>query len=94
LWNGLYVIPLNFLFLKSRTELIAIGTVKAGFVNVAINFLFIQDYGIMATAWATLVVFFVMLISVFLFSNRIYSFPNEYRRIAGILSSAGILILV
>ena len=94
LWNGLYVIPLNFLFLKSRTELIPIGTVTAGFVNVAINYLFVQDYGIMTAAWATFVAFFVMLILVFFFSNRIYPFPYEYRRIAGILSSAGIIILL
>lgn len=94
LWNGLYIVPLNFLFLKSRTALIPLGTVTAGLVNVAMNLALAPHYGIMAAAWATFVAFLVMFILVFVFAHRVYPFPYEYRRIAGILGATGLVICI
>jgi len=92
LWNGLYLLPQNFLFLKSKTAWIPLATVAAGLVNVALNFALVPHYGIMAAAWATFAAFLVMFVLMFLIAHRVYPFPYEYRRIAGILGAAGLVI--
>ena len=94
LWNGLYLLPLNFLFLKSKTAWIPLGTVAAGLVNVAMNFALVPHYGIMAAAWATFVAFLVMFILVFMLAHRVYPFPYEYRRIARIFGTTGLVICI
>jgi len=92
LWNGLYTLPQNVLFLKSKTAWIPLATVAAATVNVAMNFALVPRYGIMAAAWATFAAFFVMFVILFVIAHRVSAFPYEYRRIMGILGAAAVVI--
>lgn len=94
LWNGLYVLPANFLFLKSKTVWLPFATVTAGLVNITINLTLAPHYGIMAAAWATFVAFFVMLVLLLVIAHRVYPFPYEYRRILMIFGATAAVICV
>jgi O-antigen/teichoic acid export membrane protein len=94
LCNGLYILPQNLLFLKSKTFLISVATVVAGAVNVAMNFWLVPAFGIMAAAWATFAAFFVMFVLLHGITRRVYPFPYEYKRIAGILAATAAVIVL
>lgn len=91
--SGLYYIPANCLFLKSKTGWIPIVTVISGIVNVCLNLMWVPRYGIMAAAWATFLAYGVMLGLVWVSSQRIYSFPYEYKRLGQIIL-VGIILLI
>lgn len=94
LWNGLYIIPLNFLMLKSKTVLIPLVTVPAALINIGINISLVPYFGIIAAAWATFFAFLSQLIIVQILAFKAYPFPYESRRIAIVLSVAVFIIFV
>ncbi len=81
LLSGLYYIPVNFLFLRSKTGWVPVVTVLSGVVNVGLNLWLAPRYGIMAAAWSTFLAYGVMLALVWAVALREYSFPYEYRRL-------------
>jgi len=81
LFNSLYYIPVNFLFLRERTGLIPLVTVSSGLVNVGLNLWLAPRYGIMAAAWATFLAYGVMLVLVWRMALRVYPFQYEYKRL-------------
>jgi len=85
LWNGLYIIPLNFLILKNRTVLVPLVTVPAALINITINIALVPHFGIMAAAWATFFAFLSQLVIIQFIAMKVYPFPYEFRRIIGIL---------
>jgi O-antigen/teichoic acid export membrane protein len=91
LLNGLYLVPVNFLFLRDRTRLIPVVTTVSGVVNVGLNLWLIPRHGILGAAWATVGAYAVMLLLVWATSLRVYSFPYEYRRLGYILAAAAAL---
>jgi O-antigen/teichoic acid export membrane protein len=94
LWNGLYILPQNLLFVRSKTFLISVVTVVAGAVNVAMNFWLVPAFGIMAAAWATFAAFFTMFVLLHAITRRVYPFPYEYKRIAGILAATATVVVL
>jgi len=94
LWNSLYVVPAQFLFVKSQTKWLPVVTVTAGVINVGINFTLIPRFGIMAAAWATFVAFLVMLILVVIVADRVFPFPYERSRLAKIFGLTAALIAI
>jgi O-antigen/teichoic acid export membrane protein len=85
LLSGFYLIPANYLFLKSKTVWIPIVTVFSGAINVGFNLLLSPDYGIMAAAWANFLANGVMLALVWALTLRVYPFPYEYKRLGQIM---------
>jgi O-antigen/teichoic acid export membrane protein len=94
LWNGLYIIPLNFLILKNRTVLVPLVTIPAALINIAINITFVPIYGIIAAAWATFFAFLSQLIIIQIIAMKVYPFPYEFRRILAILFVSGLTISI
>lgn len=94
LWNGLYIIPLNFLLLKNRTALVPLVTIPAAVVNIVINITFVPHFGIMAAAWGTFFAFLSQLLIVQIIAMRIYPFPYEFRRIISILVVTALIISI
>ena len=94
LWNGLYIIPLNFLILKDRTKLVPLVTIPAALINIALNIALVPHYGIAAAAWATFFAFLSQLLIVQVLAMRVYPFPYEFRRIAAVLLIAGGVIML
>jgi len=91
LWDGLYYIPVSFLFLKRRTGLIPLITVSSAVVNVLLNIWLVPQYGIMAAAWATFLSFGLMLALAWVLAVRVYPFPYEYKRL-GTIVLAGVVL--
>lgn len=85
-FSGLYLVPANLLFLKSRTGLIPLVTIAAGVVNVAVLFWLAPRFGIMAGAWATAAGYGVMLVLVWIAAQSVFPLRYEYGRL-------GILVL-
>lgn len=94
LWNGLYIIPLNFLFLKMKTNWVFIGTLAGATFNIAINLFFVPIYGIVAAAWATFFAFLIQFLIIFGLANYFYKFQYEYKRIFLIILSTIAISLV
>lgn len=56
----LYTFPANYQFYIKQTKFIAVGTITAAIINVAINWLFIPKYGMYAAAVSTLCAYIVL----------------------------------
>jgi O-antigen/teichoic acid export membrane protein len=80
--TALYYIPVNFLFLKKKTQWIPLITITSGIVDIGLNFLLIPQYGYLAAAWAGVISKIFMLVIVFVLTLRIIQIPYEYRRVA------------
>jgi O-antigen/teichoic acid export membrane protein len=93
LWNSLYIVPANFLFVANRTAYLPIATLGGAVLNIGLNIILVPRYGIMAAAWTTLVAFLFMMITVAVIANRVFPFPYEYRRIALILATSATVIV-
>lgn len=94
LFNSLYFIPAQFLFVKSQTKWLPVATVAAGLVNIAMNFALIPHFGIMAAAWATFAAFAVMLVLTVLLAQRVFPFPYEYGRLGRLFAASSIVIAI
>jgi O-antigen/teichoic acid export membrane protein len=81
LFSGLYFIPVNFLFLKSKTGLVPLITIPAGLFNIGFNLWLVPRYGIMAAAWSTFLAYGLMLALAWGMALRVYPFPYEYKRL-------------
>ena len=90
--NGLYVLPVGFLFWKERTGLIPVVTVIAGLFNVGMNLVLVPRFGAIAAAWATFAAYAIMLALAYGFAQRLYRFPYEYGRLARLIGAAAILL--
>ena len=62
-----------------------INTLAAG-LNILFNLFFIQRYGVMGAAISTVLTFFFIATSCFLFSQRLFSVTIEYRRLFKLLA--------
>lgn len=90
--NGLYYVPINFLFLEKKTGLIPVVTVISGLVNVGLNLWLAPRYGIMGAAWATFVSYGLMLGLAWFIARRVYPFPYEYGRLFKIFVAVVVVI--
>ena len=85
LLGGFYLIPANYLFLKSKTVWIPLVTVFSGAINIGCNLLLVPHHGIMAAAWVNFLANGVMLALVWALTLRVYPFPYEYKRFGQIM---------
>ena len=95
-WDGLVIIPIilsaylfyglyvNFtvgIYICKKTQWMIIFTGLAAVVNVSSNFYLMPHYGIMGAAFATLLSYFVMAVSIFIANRKIYPVPYEHFKI-------------
>ena len=88
LLQGLYYIPVNFLFLRNQTSYIPIITISSAVVDIILNLLLLPHYGMIAAAWAGLVSKMVMLVCVLWISRRVYPIQYENARLGKLLGLA------
>jgi O-antigen/teichoic acid export membrane protein len=91
---GMYYVPANLLFLKSRTRLIPVVTIAAGAVNVAVLLWLAPKAGIMAGAWATAAGYAVMLLLAWLAGQSAFRLRYEYARLGMLLAAAAAIFLI
>lgn len=91
-WLGLEIVPLlllaywfhgwyiNFsagIFITDRTRMLPVITLGGGAITVIANLLLVPEYGMMGAAWATVLSYGVMAVSLWLYSRQ--GFPVPYR---------------
>jgi O-antigen/teichoic acid export membrane protein len=91
--NGLYVVPVGFLFWKERTRAVALTSLVAAGANLGLNLILVPRYGMIAAAWSTLTAYAIMLALAWMQSRRVYAFPYEYRRL-GVMVALGLTLLL
>ena len=94
LLSAYYYIPANLLFVKGKTQYIPIVTITSGIINIGLNLWLVPIYGYMASAWATLISYAVMLFLVWYFSKKIYHLNYEYKRIGTAVFAAACLFAI
>lgn len=82
------------LFLKNKTQYVALNTIIAALLNIGLNFALIPEYGMMGAAYATLISFFVLFLLSYYFSNRYYAIPYENWKVVKMITLALSLYLL
>jgi O-antigen/teichoic acid export membrane protein len=82
LLGGLYLIPSNFLFLKSRTTWIPVGTLIAGAASIGLNLIVVPKFGTSGAAQVFVGSNLILFLLTSAVARRAYPVPYEYRRLA------------
>ena len=105
-WVGLKVVPILLMAnvclgiyynqsiwykLSGRTSFGAYIAIGGALLTVLINILFIPDYGYMASAWATLIVYAAQMIASYMLGQRFY--PIKYNQRKFVLYIGGALLV-
>ncbi len=75
LFNGMYKMVVNYLFYTEKTVVIGSITIASAVVNVLLNILLIDSYGLKGAAIATSVTFLFQFILVWIFAQKYYPMP-------------------
>lgn len=101
-WSGLYIVPIvlaGYLFygiyinlivgiyIEKKTKYLAMITGIGAAVNVIANFSLIPKFGITGAAYATLISYFIMMLSIYYVSTKLYKIDYEFSKIYLILFS-------
>ena len=94
-WAGLAVVPILLMAnvflgiyynqsvwykLSGKTQFGAYIALIGAIITVVINILFIPTYGYMASAWATLIVYFVQMMLSYFLGQRFYTIPYNQKK--------------
>lgn len=74
-FNGMYFMVVNYIFYSQRTNILAAVTFVTAIVNIIINYIFIKAFGAIGAAQATLIVFFIKFILVWILSASVHKMP-------------------
>jgi len=77
--------------LTNKTYIGAILVMMGALITVVVNVVFIPEYGYVASAWAHLLCYSVMVIVSFLWSRKHYSIPYQILRILGYICLAVVI---
>ena len=78
--QGVYKIFLPYLVHISKTSFLAFSTMTAAIINLILNYFFIENYGTIGAAYATIASFSVSAVLVFWYQNKNYDMPWVFRR--------------
>ncbi len=81
LCSGIYYNLSVWYKVTDKTKFGAYFSGLGALVTIAINWYYVPIYGYVASAWATLACYFVMLMVSYLFSRKFYRIPYDYKRI-------------
>jgi O-antigen/teichoic acid export membrane protein len=99
-WSGVKIIPIILfsylmfgvyvnltvgIYIEKKSELMIIFTGLAAIVNVSSNFYLMPVYGMMGAAFAALLAYFVMMVTIFIANHKLYPISYEYGRIFWII---------
>ncbi len=84
--NGLYFFAVNPILFFKKTKFLPFTTGTAAILNIMLNFLLIPKYGIMGAAYATVISFMFMAVSVYLISLRLFNPGYNILKVGIVLS--------
>lgn len=91
--NGIYLMSVTTLFYTKQTRKFPLFTMLSASVNIVLNVLTLERFGIMAAAWNTVVSYAILAILVYRESRRFYPIPYECRRLGILFIVAGAVFL-
>ena len=106
-WAGLSIVPIllfaywfqgwyvNFsagIFIKNKTKKLAQITLIGAFVTIVANIVLIPSYGILGSAIATVISYFVMAMIIYGYSTRAFSVPYNMLRAMAVLLISGLVL--
>jgi len=91
---GVYVNLTVGIYIEKKSEWMIIFTGLAALINVSSNFYLMPAYGMMGAALATLLAYFVMMVSIYIANQRLYHISYEYDRILWIISYLTIALIL
>jgi len=83
---GIYVNLTIGIYIEKKSEWMVIFTGLAAICNIGSNFYLMPAYGMIGAAFATLLAYFVMMLSIFIANQQLYKVNYEYGRMAWILA--------
>lgn len=81
LLNGIYVNLMAGIYIEKKTKYLPLITGLGAVSNVAANFILIPEYSYMGAAVATLISYLIMMIGIYIVSNKYYKINYDYKRI-------------
>lgn len=75
LFNGFYLMVVNYIFYLKKTSIIATTTIVVGIINLILNYYLIPIYGIKGAAISTAISFFMSFVFFWWISNKYYPMP-------------------
>jgi O-antigen/teichoic acid export membrane protein len=82
---GVYVNLTVGIYIEKKSEWMIIFTGLAAIVNVSSNFYLMPVYGMMGAAFANMLAYFVMMVSIFIANQKLYHIAYEYGRLFWII---------
>lgn len=76
--QGFYLMSVNQLFYLKQTKYLPFATIISALVNIALNFLFVPKYGMMAAAVNTFIAYLILFILIFIYSQKYFPIHYEY----------------
>jgi O-antigen/teichoic acid export membrane protein len=89
---ALYLVLVVVLGRTGRTEYNFPATIVATVANIALNLILVPPYGIVGAAVALVASYLVVLVLMYVFTQRLFPVPYEWGRLALIFGAAGALI--
>lgn len=74
-FQGMYFMVTNYINYAEKTYLQALVTICVGLLNIPLNYLFIKHFGSTGAALSFTVIFFLLFITTWLLSARVYKMP-------------------
>jgi len=91
---GVYVNLTVGIYIKKKSEWMIIFTGLAAIVNVSSNFYLMPAFGMMGAAFANMLAYFVMMVSIFIANQKLYHIAYEYGRLFWIVCYLAIALVL
>ena len=88
-FNGAYAVFMVGVYLKKKMHALPLITGAAAVINVGMNILLVPRFGMWASAWATVAAYSTMTILLYIYINRLYPVPWEWKRVMHLALVAG-----
>jgi len=108
-WGGVKIVPIILLsylmfgvyvnltvgiYIENKSKWMIIFTGLAAIINVSSNFYLMPVYGMMGAAYANLLAYFVMMVSIFIANQKLYHISYEYGRLSWIISYITVALIL
>jgi O-antigen/teichoic acid export membrane protein len=91
---GIYVILTPGFYIKKKSGFMIIFTGSGAILNIIANIILLPKFNIWGAAIATLISYFTMALTIYVFSNRIYPITIEWKPILKMILLIGVFVLM
>jgi len=74
-FNGMYFMVVSYIFFFKKTKVLAKITFFTAIIHISLSFVLIKLFGAIGSAYAMSISYFITFISVWYYSNKVYSLP-------------------